>query len=111
MHGSHGGRDERDEVAFDHAITEKGLKKVEHTFLEALKDDDLMKRIAVGHLEDDLPKVIKDVLEENKGIMPPELPKKLPHRREVDHKIELEPGAKPLTMTPYWMAPLELEEL
>jgi hypothetical protein len=27
--------------------------------------------------------------------MPPELPKELPPRRAVDHKIELEPWAKP----------------
>ncbi|XP_048231260.1 uncharacterized protein LOC125370291 [Ricinus communis] len=40
-----------------------------------------------------------------------ELPKKLPPRREVDHEIELESGAKPPAFTPYRMAPLELEEL
>lgn len=34
------------------------------------------------------------------------MPKKLPQRREVDHKIELEPGAKPPAR-----APPELEEL
>ena len=43
--------------------------------------------------------------------MPPELPKRLPLRKEEDHKIELESGAKPPTMRPYRMAPLELEEL
>lgn len=43
--------------------------------------------------------------------MPPQLPKRLPPRREVDHKIELEPGAKPPAKAPYRMAPPELEEL
>ena len=43
--------------------------------------------------------------------MPPELPKKLPPKREEDHKIELKPGAKPPAMGPYRMAPPELEEL
>ena len=43
--------------------------------------------------------------------MPPELPKKLPLRREVDYAIELEQGAKPLALSPYRMAPPELEEL
>ncbi|KAI5656492.1 hypothetical protein M9H77_25285 [Catharanthus roseus] len=43
--------------------------------------------------------------------MPDELPKKLPPRREVDHQIELEPGAKPPAMSPYRMAPPELAEL
>jgi len=43
--------------------------------------------------------------------MPPELPKRLPPSREVDHEIELEHGAKPPAMGPYRMAPPELEEL
>ncbi|KAI5648407.1 hypothetical protein M9H77_34412 [Catharanthus roseus] len=43
--------------------------------------------------------------------MPDELPKKLLPRREVDHQIELEPGAKPPAMSPYRMAPPELAEL
>lgn len=43
--------------------------------------------------------------------MPKELPKKRPPRREVDHMIELEPGAKSPAKAPYRMAPPELEEL
>ena len=43
--------------------------------------------------------------------MPNALPKKLPPRREVDHQIELEPGAKPPAMSPYRMAPPELAEM
>ncbi|KAK0596255.1 hypothetical protein LWI29_014146 [Acer saccharum] len=54
---------------------------------------------------------VQAVLDEYKDIMPKELLKKLPPRREVDHQIELELGAKPLTMAPYRMAPPELEEL
>ncbi|KAI3462633.1 hypothetical protein Pfo_019296 [Paulownia fortunei] len=61
--------------------------------------------------EEDLPPIIQNVLEENKDVMPDELPKKLPPRREVDHKIELESGTKPPAMAPYRMAPPELEEL
>lgn len=53
-----------------------------------------------------MPREMKEVLVEFKDVMPPELPKKLPQRREVDHKIELEPGAKPPAR-----APPELEEL
>ncbi|RVW20135.1 hypothetical protein CK203_114225 [Vitis vinifera] len=40
-----------------------------------------------------------------KRTLCPELPKRLPPRREEDHKIELEPGAKPPAMGPYRMAP------
>ncbi|KAG8386598.1 hypothetical protein BUALT_Bualt03G0164900 [Buddleja alternifolia] len=45
--------------------------------------------------EDGAPPLIKRVLEENQDVMPPQLPAKLPPRREVDHVIELEPA--PLT--------------
>ncbi|KAG8364869.1 hypothetical protein BUALT_Bualt18G0043300 [Buddleja alternifolia] len=43
--------------------------------------------------EDGAPPLIKRVLEENQDVMPPQLPAKLPPRREVDHVIELEPEA------------------
>ena len=58
-----------------------------------------------------MPMEIKGVLDEFKDMMPLELPKRLPPKRNEDHKIELESGAKPPTMRPYRMAPLELEEL
>lgn len=50
-------------------------------------------------------------MEEFKELIPPELPKKSPPRREVDHAIELESGAKPPFGVPYRLAPPELEEL
>ena len=58
-----------------------------------------------------MPKEIEGVLDEFKDVMSPELPKRLPPRRKEDHKIELEPGAKPPIMGPYRMAPPKLEEL
>ena len=58
-----------------------------------------------------MPKEIEGVLDEFKDVMPLELPKRLPPRREEDHKIELESGAKPPAMGPYRMAPSELKEL
>ncbi|GKV44052.1 hypothetical protein SLEP1_g51279 [Rubroshorea leprosula] len=54
---------------------------------------------------------VQGILHKFEDVMPSELPKKLPPRREVDHAIELEPGSKPLAMGPYRMAPPELEEL
>ena len=50
------------------------------------------------------------VLNEFKDVMLYKLPKKFLPCREVDHKIELEQGAKPPTLAPYHMAPPELEE-
>ena len=83
----------------------KGLKREEVTYLATLKEE-----------RDDrsggpMPKEIEGLLDEFKDVMPPKLPKKLPPRREEDHKIELEPRAKPPAMGPYRMAPTELEEL
>ena len=83
----------------------KGLKKKEVTYLATLKEE-----MDDGSGEP-MPKEIKEVLDEFKDVMPPELPKGLSPRREEDHKIELEPGARPLAMGPYKMTPLELEEL
>jgi len=50
------------------------------------------------------------VLGEFKVVMPTQLPRRLPPRREVDHAIELEIGAKPPAFPPYCMAPPELKE-
>ncbi|KAH9750077.1 Endonuclease [Citrus sinensis] len=58
-----------------------------------------------------VPPQIQAVLNKYKDVMPPELPKKLPPLREIDHAIELEQGAKPPALAPYRMAPPELEEL
>ena len=81
------------------------LKKGEPTFLATIASS----REDNGAKES-LPPIIEKVLEENKVVMPDELPKTLPLRREVDHKIELEVGAKPPAHAPYRMAPPELEE-
>ncbi|RVW38679.1 Transposon Ty3-I Gag-Pol polyprotein [Vitis vinifera] len=83
----------------------KGLKRKEVTYLTTLKEE------RDDGSEEPMPKEIEGVLDEFKDVMPPELPKRLPPRREEDHKIELEPGAKPPAMGPYRMAPPELEEL
>nr|CAN64786.1 hypothetical protein VITISV_014071 [Vitis vinifera] len=82
-----------------------GLKREEVTYLATLKEE---KDEGSG---EPMPKEIEGVLDEFKDVMPPELPKRLPPKREEDHKIELEPGAKPPAMGPYRMAPPELEEL
>lgn len=84
----------------------KGFKRGEPTFLATLIED------AGSYIEAvPLPPCIEHVLSTNKDVMPTELPQRLPPRREVDHQIELVPGAKPPAMTPYRMAPPELEEL
>ncbi|KAL9259365.1 RNA-directed DNA polymerase-like protein [Drosera capensis] len=87
-------------------ITEgDGVKNGEPTYLATVKlDDDSLKT-------EEVPVEIEKVLKEFSRVMPKELPKKLPPRREVNHKIELEPGTRPPARAPYRMAPTELEEL
>ena len=63
----------------------KGVRKNEPTFLATLKIGEEPKGVQA-------PKTVQKVLEEFKDVMPAELPKRLPPRREVDHAIELEPG-------------------
>ena len=76
----------------------RGFKKKEPTFLATLRMEEESKEVQA-------PKPVHKVLEEFKDVMPAELPKRLPPRREVDHAIELEPGAKPPAFAPYRMAP------
>jgi hypothetical protein len=51
------------------------------------------------------------VMEQYGDVFPPELPKELPPHRNVDHKIELIPGATPPSRPVYRMSPVELDEL
>eukprot|EP00257_Ricinus_communis_P017580 XP_015576051.1 uncharacterized protein K02A2.6-like [Ricinus communis] len=83
----------------------KGVKKAQPTFLATLKEE------VETQSQGEVPREIMGVLEEFKDVMPAELPKKLPPKREVDHKIELVEGASPPAAVPYRMAPPELEEL
>ncbi|VFQ66115.1 unnamed protein product [Cuscuta campestris] len=61
----------------------KGVKKQQPRYLVALKEEEVAPPTEV------LPRSVDLVLEDFKDVMPPELPKKLPPKREVDYKIEL----------------------
>lgn len=54
---------------------------------------------------------IQDVLSEFAEVMPDQLPAVLPPRRHVDHRIELESGARPPAKAPYRLSAPEMEEL
>nr|CAD1834599.1 unnamed protein product [Ananas comosus var. bracteatus] len=101
-------RDEERTSLIEELVTrvDEGMKRGETTYLAAIRE------VSGEDLEEkDHPAVIDAVLGEFEDVMPQELPKKLSPRREVDHAIELEPGAKPPAKAPYRMAPPELEEL
>jgi len=51
------------------------------------------------------------VLTEYADCFPPDLPKRLPPSRDVDHRIELLPGSAPPSLATYRMSPTELDEL
>jgi hypothetical protein len=57
------------------------------------------------------PKCIKRVLDEFPDVMPEELPKDLPPRRQVDHVIEVMLGVAPPAKAPYRMSHEELKKL
>ncbi|XP_015579415.2 uncharacterized protein LOC107261855 [Ricinus communis] len=86
----------------------RGLKNGECyvTTMRELNDEDDIEQSALQ-----LPQSIEAVLDKYKDVMPPKLPQKLSPKRDLDHHIELEPGAKPPTIAPYRMAPPELAEL
>ena len=50
-------------------------------------------------------------MEEFPDVFPKDLPPELPPQREMDHKIDLMPGAKPLHKAPYRMLLQGLGEL
>ena len=62
-------------------------------------------------LPDDIPADLRDILRTYSDVFPAALPAGLPPKREVDHGIELEPGALPPSRPTYRMSFLELEEL
>ncbi|KAL0411643.1 UNVERIFIED_CONTAM: hypothetical protein Slati_3754000 [Sesamum latifolium] len=74
---------------------EKGCKRSKPSYLCTLHFDEIEK--ASGPI----PGVIKKLLKEFENVMPDELPRKLPSKREVDHEIELVPGTKPPARAPY----------
>eukprot|EP01018_Ginkgo_biloba_P033872 Gb_14370 [translate_table: standard] len=65
----------------------------------------------VENKEKELPKGISSLLQEYGYVFPSELPKSLPQGRNVDHRIELEPGTRPTHKIPYTLSHGEKEEV
>ena len=80
---------------------EHKLKKGEMTYLATLIEMKQDKYVEV-------PDAVVGLLEEFADVMPLELPKTLPPRRVVDHRIELVPGSKPPSKAPYRILPMVL---
>ena len=58
----------------------------------------------------EVPNAIAPILSRFSDVMPPELPKKLPPRRQTDHQIELMLGSRTPAQAPYRMTPPELRK-
>ncbi|KAL0406139.1 UNVERIFIED_CONTAM: hypothetical protein Slati_3927800 [Sesamum latifolium] len=84
---------------------EKGCKRNDPSYLFNLRFDEI--EDASGPISG----VIKKSLKEFEDVMPDELPRKLPSKRAVDHKIKLVPGTKPPARAPYRMSQPEPVEL
>ena len=82
---------------------EKGLRKGEQTYVVAMIEIKLDKQVKV-------PNAIAPILSRFVDVMPPELPKKLPPRRQTNHQIKLVPGSRTPAQAPYRMTPPELRE-
>ena len=82
----------------------KGLRRGLPTYIVSIQEEDLLK-------EEEIPAPIEGVLTEFGDVMPLELPKRLPPRREIDHRIDLVLGARPPSQTPYRRAPPKIQEL
>ena len=82
----------------------KGLKKGQGTYVAALIE---IKEGQSVEVPDSMVKILKEF----RDVMPAELPKELPPRRPIDHKIELLPGTKAHAQAPYEISPIELLEL
>src|SRR5690349_24411142 len=54
---------------------------------------------------------IKSTLEDFPDVFPIELPPGLPPSRDIDHRIEVEPGSTPPWRPIYRMSPLELDAM
>ena len=57
------------------------------------------------------PMQVQELLNEFSDVFPKDLPAGLPPQRQLDHKIELVPGAEPPHRAPYRMSPQGLDEL
>ena len=83
---------------------EKGLRKGEQPYVAAMIEIKPDKQVEV-------PNAIAPILSRFADVMPPDLPKKLPPRRQTDHHIVLVPGSRTPAQAPYRMTPPELREL
>ena len=82
-----------------------GTKETEPT------NDDQIVTVNEDTTRTEYPVQVQELVTEFADIFPKELPAGLPPQRQLDHRIELVPGAEPPHRAPYRMSPQGLDEL
>jgi hypothetical protein len=67
--------------------------------------------ISLHDLQQSLPPIVDDILQEYADIFPSEVPAGLPPLRGIEHQIDLIPGASLLNRAPYRTNPEETKEI
>jgi hypothetical protein len=85
------------------------LREIE--FMQELKTAETILTMVVKGVKSeskaDIPKLIRPMLDEYKDLMPAELPTELPPMRDIQHQIDLVPGASLPNLPHYLMSPEE----
>ena len=74
-------------------------------------NDDQIVTVNEDTTRTEYPVQVQELVTEFADIFPKELPAGLPPQRQLDHRIELVPGAEPPHRAPYRMSPQGLDEL
>ena len=82
-----------------------GIEETEPT------NDDQIVTVNEDTTRTEYPVQVQELVTEFADIFPKELPAGLPPQRQLDHRIELVPGAEPPHRAPYRMSPQGLDEL
>jgi hypothetical protein len=67
--------------------------------------------ISLHDLQQSLPPIVADILQEYANIFPSEVPVGLPPLRDIEHQIDLIPGASLPNRPPYRTNPEETKEI
>ena len=74
-------------------------------------NDDQTVEISEDEIKTPYPEKVPKILQEYADVSPKDLPAELPPQRDVDHKIEMVPGAQPPHKATYRLSPQCLDEL